>query len=106
MLNEDNQAVAKIADHPHNHSNTKHFDIAFHFIRELVKNLTVVFRYIRSNLMCADMLTKPLARVKLTDLMVLTGMYMPRPDSTDRRRRPRMGVPRDRLLHGDKIVSA
>lgn len=52
-------------------------------------------------MICADMLTKPLARVKLNDLMARSGMFLPRADAIDRKRRPKVGLPRDTKPRGD-----
>ena len=45
---EDNQAAIKIAENPVLHDRTKHIDIRYHFVRELVENLKISIEYIEA----------------------------------------------------------
>ena len=56
----DNQACISIAKDPVAHRRTKHFDIRYHYIRELVSSGKVTVDYINTADMIADVLTKPL----------------------------------------------
>lgn len=60
----DNQGAQKLAKNPLFHSRTKHIDIRHHFIREAVKNGDVELRYLATEEMPADVLTKGLPRAK------------------------------------------
>jgi hypothetical protein len=56
----DNQAAIAISKDPIAHSRTKHIDVRYHYIRELVSSGKTVIDYIRTEDMAADALTKPL----------------------------------------------
>ncbi len=59
----DNKSALDLAANPDMfHARTKHIDIRYHFIRELVANRTVVLEYCPTNEMAADLLTKALPR--------------------------------------------
>ena len=60
---------------PEYHARTKHIDIKFHFIQDKIKNCEIKLEYCPSEDVIADMLTKPLGRVKykrFRDLMCAT----------------------------------
>ena len=44
------------------HGRTKHIDIRFHYIREMIRLGEVILRHISTTRMVADPLTKPIAR--------------------------------------------
>ena len=54
----DNQSALAIAEGT-NSTKTKHIDIAYHFVRECIQNKKIHVKYIPTNLMLADILTKP-----------------------------------------------
>lgn len=56
----DNQAAIALAKDPISHSRTKHIEVRYHYIRELVTYGKTVIDYISTNEMVADILTKPL----------------------------------------------
>lgn len=56
----DNQACILVAGDPVVHRRTKHFDIRYHYIRELVSTGKVSVDYINTTDMIADILTKPI----------------------------------------------
>ena len=55
---EDNQSAQKIAENPIQHDRTKHIDIRYHFVRDLVADLKIDIVYIETKKMVADLLTK------------------------------------------------
>ena len=60
-LFEDNQgAIAIIAENPISGGGTKHIDVRYHFIRELVERKVLKIQYTESSNQHADILTKPL----------------------------------------------
>ena len=59
---EDNQSAQKIAENPVMHDRTKHIDIRYHFVRELVEAKQIDIMYISTADMIADLLTKAVSR--------------------------------------------
>ena len=62
VIYEDNQGSIKMAHNPVLHSQTKHIDIRYHYIRETVAEGTVMLQYCPTKDMVADILTKPLGK--------------------------------------------
>jgi hypothetical protein len=60
----DNQGAIALAENPSRHRRTKHIDIRYHFIRELIEDNSVDISYISTSEQLADFLTKPLSRQK------------------------------------------
>ena len=58
VIYEDNQAAIKIAENPVLHDRTKHIDIRYHFVRELVESLKIDVVYCSTLDMIADLMTK------------------------------------------------
>ena len=56
----DNDAAISVTDNPLSSGRTKHIDVRFHFIRELVRSKTILVKYVPSSEQRADVLTKPL----------------------------------------------
>jgi hypothetical protein len=59
----DNQGAIALTKNPHLHERSKHIDICYHFIRDLVEKGFVEVEYVPTVEMVADGLTKPLGRV-------------------------------------------
>lgn len=74
LIYEDNQAAIKLAANPTHHQRTKHIDVRYHFLRDLVTDKRIQLQYIESKLMLADALTKPLPRPLLEDLRRRIGL--------------------------------
>jgi hypothetical protein len=60
----DNQGALALVENPENHARTKHIDVQYHYIRYLVGNGSVSIAYCPTDRMAADVLTKPLAKIK------------------------------------------
>ena len=56
----DNQAAIAISKNPVQHSKTRHFKLAWHFIRQLQEEGEVEVHFVRTALQDADLLTKAL----------------------------------------------
>lgn len=57
---EDNIPCIKIAEEPREHQRTKHIDIKYMFLRELIQNKKLLIKYIPTSDQLADVFTKPL----------------------------------------------
>ena len=57
-LFEDNQGAIAMAENPISGGRTKHIDVRYHFIRELVKHKVIAIKYTESRNQHADILTK------------------------------------------------
>lgn len=60
----DNQSAIELSKNAVFHKRSKHIDISFHFTRELVEKKVITVRYLRTESMIADILTKSLSRDK------------------------------------------
>ena len=60
----DNSSAIDISKNPVQHSKTKHIEIRYHFIRDLVEKKIVTLEYIPTERQNADIFTKPLDRSK------------------------------------------
>jgi hypothetical protein len=65
LLYGDNQGALALVENPENHTRTKHIDVQYHYVRYLVGNKSITTAYCPTDQMAADVLTKPLAKVKL-----------------------------------------
>ena len=59
----DNQGAIALTKNPHLHERSKHIDICYHFIRDLVEQGKLDIAYVPTTEMVADGMTKPLQRV-------------------------------------------
>jgi hypothetical protein len=60
----DNQSCIKMTKNPVFHDRSKHIEICYHFIRDMVQRGALKLQYISTDEQVADVLTKPLSRVK------------------------------------------
>jgi hypothetical protein len=60
----DNQSCIALSTNPAYHQRSKHIDIQHHFVREKVESGNITLTYVPGEQMIADILTKPLPRVK------------------------------------------
>ncbi|KAH8415431.1 hypothetical protein KR222_010063, partial [Zaprionus bogoriensis] len=70
----DNQGAGGLSRNPVFHSRTKHVDIRHHFIRDLIKAEEVNIKYVSTEEMQADVLTKALTRAKHNGCILGLGM--------------------------------
>jgi hypothetical protein len=60
----DNQSCVKLTENPVFHDKSKHIEIRYHYIRDMVQRGAVKLQYVATDEQIADVLTKPLSRVK------------------------------------------
>ena len=73
----DNQAAIKLASNPILHPRSKHIDIQYHKVREVVNDGPLHITYIPTADMIADGLTKPLDLVKFRKFVEMLGLAAP-----------------------------
>jgi hypothetical protein len=75
-LKVDNQPAIALAKNPVLHDRSKHIDVKFHFIRDCVDGGQLVIEFVDSGRQLADILTKPLGRLRFQELRGLIGMVV------------------------------
>jgi hypothetical protein len=60
----DNRNCIKMMENPMFHDKSKHIEIRYHYICDMVQRGAVKLQYVGTNEKVADVLTKPLSRVK------------------------------------------
>ena len=70
----DNQPAIVLAKNPVLHDQSKHIDVKFHFLRDCVVGGQIVIEFVETGRQLADVLTKPLGRLRLTELKEMIGM--------------------------------
>jgi hypothetical protein len=60
----DNQSCIKMTKNPVFHDRSKHIEIQYHYIRDMVRRGALKLQYVSTDEQVADVLTKPLSRVK------------------------------------------
>ena len=60
----DNQSCIKLSENSVFHDRSKHIDMKYHYIRDIVQKGVIKLQYISTDEQVADIFTKPLARVK------------------------------------------
>ena len=60
----DNQSYVKLSENPVFHDKSKHIEIKYHYTRDMVQRGPVKLQYVATDEQIADVLTKPLAKVK------------------------------------------
>ena len=74
VINEDNQSAICLAKNPKNHPKTKHIDIKYHYIRELVMSNQIEIQYCPTSDMLADIFTKDLSAERFNKLRMMLGL--------------------------------
>ena len=70
----DNQSSIKLSMNPIFHDRSKHIEIPYHYVRDMVDRNSVKLEYICIADQTADILTKPLSRVKIEHFKRRLGM--------------------------------
>ena len=60
----DNQSYVKLSENPVFHDRSKHIEMRYHYVRDMVQRRAVNLRYIPTHEQTADVLTKPLSKTK------------------------------------------
>ena len=60
----DNQSCVKLSENPVFHDKSKHIEIKYHYIRDMVQRGAVKLQYVAMDDQIVDVLMNPLARVK------------------------------------------
>lgn len=76
ILYNDNVSAQKLAVNPVFHKRSKHIIIRHHFVRDAVNDGHIVLRYLCTNKMCADILTKSLNSTKHSYFMRNLGLNL------------------------------
>ena len=71
----DDKASISMTKNPNFHSRTKHIDVRFHFIRDLVAKEDIVLKHYNSHKKLAHIFTKLLAADKFIYLRALLDVY-------------------------------
>ena len=69
-----NQPTIALAKNPVLHDQSKHIDVKFHFLRNCVDGGQIVIEFVETGQQLADVLTKPLGRLRLMKLKKMIGM--------------------------------
>lgn len=95
----DNKGSIHLSKNPEYHRRTKHIDIKYHYIRQLVEDKDLTIDYIPTAQMAADILTKPLNMKLFSECRRLLGMY---DCSIKRDRSPQRSVNNPNQFHGKR----
>ena len=65
LVYQDNMSTIKLITHKVNEATTKHIDLRYNVIQEFLQKQRAVVRYLPTEPMIADMLTKPLSEPRI-----------------------------------------
>lgn len=74
LLKVDNQSAIALCKNPVFHERSKHIDIRYHYVRDCVEEEKIAVEYVRTGAQLADILTKPLPRVRFQEMKEMIGM--------------------------------
>ena len=73
----DNQSAIQVAKNPEHHGRMKHLDLRFYYwLRHVVASGAIVLRFVGTDDMAADCLTKPFGKVKMALAREQLGLYL------------------------------
>jgi hypothetical protein len=75
-LHIDNQSAVQVAKNPEHHGRMKHLDLRFYWLRDVVDEGLISVKHIPTAEMPADILTKSLTKVKVSDGRNLLGLFV------------------------------
>jgi hypothetical protein len=70
----DSKSALALAKNPILHERSKHIRVRYHFIRDYLEEGSIKTGYINTKDQLADLLTKPLGRIRFLELCFKTGM--------------------------------
>ena len=70
----DNQPAIALMKNPVLHDQSKHIDVKFHFLKDYVNGGQIIIEFIETGQQLADVLTKPLGRLRFTELKKMIDM--------------------------------
>ena len=73
-LHMDNQSAMQVAKNPEHHGRMKHLDLRFYWLRDEVEKGTLGLKYVPTNSMVADIMTKPLNKARVTEGCSMLGL--------------------------------
>jgi len=76
LVRGDNQGALKLAESEEHHHRTKHIDVRFRFLRDVIENGSLQLEYITTEDSVTDALTKALFRQRFERLRSLMGQIM------------------------------
>ena len=79
-LKVENKSAIALAKNPVFHERSKHIELKYHFIRDCVEAKKIELEFVPTEHQLADMLTKPLGRVRLAELRSRIGMVEVSPE--------------------------
>lgn len=74
IIFEDNTSSQKMAENPNPSHRTKHIDIRYHYIKDYIKKNLIQIQHCDTNEMLADIMTKPLSRIKFEKFRNMLGI--------------------------------
>ena len=80
----DNQSCIKLSLNPVFHNRSKHIEIPYHYVRDMVEKDVIKLEYISTEDQIADILTKPLAKTKVELFCKELGMIVKPEDMSQR----------------------
>ena len=70
----DSKSAIELSKNPVYHERSKHIDTRYHYIRECVSNGIAEVDHVSTDRHLADILTKPLGRIKFLEMRQLLGV--------------------------------
>ena len=71
----DSQSAIFLAKNPAHHSRTKHIDVQYHFVRDMVESMKVLLEKVDTMENVADSLTKSVSTEKFSWCRVAMGIF-------------------------------
>lgn len=72
-ISSDNQSAIKMLENEKFSHRTKHIDVQYHFLKDMIRSKSISLSYVPTESNVADLLTKPLAGSKIVQLRGLAG---------------------------------